>query len=271
MEVKRINPNLGASVSGVDITQLTRADREELLSLMDEHLVLIFGGQRLTQSQLLEFGNVVGDVQTPDEALLPHLEDGDRRIQYVDSAGTARGTYADVWHSDVSCLERPTYAAILQPQLLPSIGGDTIWASMYAAYDALDAPVKRLIEDMRAIHDIAYMGNYLVHSHPLVRVNPRTGRRGLYVNRLFTKRIEGLAPIESQNLLEMLLMHAALPEFQMRFTWSPDSVVLWDNRFALHYAVRDYTEPRRMIRTSTCGERPIGPREYDAMRDRQPG
>jgi taurine dioxygenase len=103
-------------------------------------------------------------------------------------------------------------------------------------------------------------------SHPVVRVNPRTGRRGLFVNRLFTKRIEGLPPIESANLLEMLLAHAALPDFQVRYAWSPDTVVLWDNRFTLHYAVRDYAGTRRMIRTSTVGERPIGPSEYEALR-----
>lgn len=267
MKVHRINPNLGVRVSGVDITRFTLADREELLALMDEHLVLFFSGQRLTLQQLLDFGAIVGTVQTPDEALLPHLEDEHDLVQCVDSAGTPRGTYADVWHSDLSCLERPTYAAILQPQILPNIGGDTIWASMYAAYDALDEPVKRLIENMRAVHDIFVSDNYLSHIHPLVRVNPRTGRRALYVNRLFTKRIEGVAPVESANLLEMLLMHVALPEFQMRYSWSPGSVVLWDNRFALHYAVRDYTEPRRMVRTSTCCEQPIGPKEYEAMRE----
>jgi taurine dioxygenase len=267
MKVRRINPNIGASVSGVDITQFTLADREELLALLDEHLALIFSGQSLTQQQLLDFGSIVGTVQSPDEALLPQLKVNER-IQYVDVSGTTRGTYADVWHTDVSCLERPTYAAILQPQVLPSMGGDTLWASMYAAYEALDEPVRSMIEDMRAVHEIVFDGNCLTHSHPLVRVNPRTGRRALYVNQLFTKRIEGLAPIENAKLLHMLLMHCALPEFQVRYRWTPDSVVLWDNRFVLHYAVRDYTEPRQMIRTSTWGERPIGPKEYDAMREK---
>lgn len=105
------------------------------------------------------------------------------------------------------------------------------------------------------------------NSHPIVRVNPRTGRRGLYVNRLFTKRIEGLAPVESANLLEMLIAHSTLPDFQIRFSWTPDTVAVWDNRFTMHYAVRDYSEPRRMIRTSTVGERPIGPKEYEAQRE----
>lgn len=272
MQVKRINPNIGARITGADIRQFTTDNRGELLSLLDEHVVLFFMGQDLSARQFLQFGRVVGEVQPPDEAapFTPHMEGDLEQVQYIDVTGTARGTYADIWHSDVSFFECPTYAAILQPEVLPSIGGDTCWASMYAAYEALDEPVKAMIEDMRAIHEVAMPGNYMAHSHPLVRVNPRTGRRALYVNRLFTKRVEGLAPIESANLLEMLLQHCTLPEFQLRYTWSPDTVVVWDNRFALHYAVRDYTEPRRMIRTSTCGERPIGPKEYEAMRVREP-
>jgi taurine dioxygenase len=274
MKLERINPNIGARITGADITQFTLGDREKLQDLMDEHVVLFFMGQTLAPQEFLDFAQVVGELQPPDEAAptVPHMEGDFSQIHYIDVTGTARGTYADVWHSDVSFFEEPTYGALLQPEILPSIGGDTIWASMYAAYDALDAPVKELIEDMRAIHELGMPGNYMATSHPLVRVNPRTGRKALFLNRLFTKRIECLAPIESANLLEMLLQHATLPEFQLRHTWQPepDTVVLWDNRFALHYAVRDYSEPRRMIRSSTCGERPIGPKEYEALREKEP-
>jgi taurine dioxygenase len=167
----------------------------------------------------------------------------------------------------VSFFESPTYGAVLAPDVLPSIGGDTLWASTYAAYEALDKPMQALIEDLRAVHQAASPVMCVEASHPVVRVNPRTGRRGLFVNRLWTKRIEGLAPVESANLLEMLLTHSTLPDFQVRYAWTADTVVLWDNRFTQHYAVRDYAEPRRMIRTSTFGERPIGPKEYAAQRN----
>lgn len=272
MKLEKINPNIGARITGADITEFTAADREELLGLLDEHLVLFFTGQNLDPRQFLTFGRVIGEVQPPDEAAphTPHMGGDLEQVQYIEVTGTPRGTYADIWHSDVSFFECPTYAAILQPEILPAMGGDTIWASMYAAYEALDEPVRSMIEDMRAMHEVAIPGNYMAQSHPLVRVNPRTGRRALFLNRLFTTRIEGLAPIESANLLEMLMMHCCLPEFQIRYSWTPDTVVVWDNRFTLHYAVRDYTEPRRMIRTSTCGERPIGPKEYEAMREREP-
>jgi taurine dioxygenase len=269
MKLERLNPHLGAGITGVSPAEFTLADRDQLLGLLDEHLVLFFTGNEVDPAQLLNFAEVIGEIQPPEEAAptVPTLKGDLDRLHYVDVAGTARGTYSDLWHSDVSCFESPSYGAIIMPDILPSIGGDTLWASMYAAYDALDQPIKDLIEDLRAVHEAAIPGNYLASSHPLVRVNPRTGRRGLFVNRLFTRRIEGLPPVESANILEMLLSHCTLPDFQIRYSWTPDTVVVWDNRFTLHYAVRDYDEPRRMIRTSTRGERPIGPKEYEAMRE----
>lgn len=268
MKLERLNPHLGARVTGADLTQFTLADREQLQALLDEHLVLFFTGQQIDPHQLLSFAEVFGEIQPPEEAApyTPTLPGNLDRLHYVEVTGTTRGTYSDLWHSDVSCFESPTYGAILAPDRLPAIGGDTLWASMYAAYDALDPALQALVEDRRAVHQAASSFMFLEASHPIVRVNPRTGRRGLFVNRLFTKRIEGLPPVESANLLEMLLAHATLPDFQMRWSWTPDTVVLWDNRFTMHYAVRDYTEPRRMIRTSTKGERPIGPKEYGDLR-----
>jgi taurine dioxygenase len=268
MKLERLNPHLGARVTGADIGQFTLADRDHLLSLLDEHLVLFFMGQPSDPLRQLRFAEVLGEIQPPAEAAptVPTLPGNLDRLHYVDVSGTSRGTYSDIWHSDVSFFERPSYGAVLAPETLPSIGGDTLWASMYAAYDALDPAIRALIEDKRAVHQAASPTMCIESSHPIVRVNPRTGRRALFVNRLFTKRIEGLPPVESANLLEMLIAHCTLPDFQVRFSWTPDTVAVWDNRFTLHYAVRDYDEPRRMIRTSTHGERPIGPKDYEEKR-----
>ena len=123
-----------------------------------------------------------------------------------------------------------------------------------------------MVDELYGLHQVCSAEMSVQTAHPIVRVNPATGRRGLYVNRLFTKSIVGMPPIQSANLLEMLLQHCTQPEFQMRFSWSPDIVALWDNRFTLHYAVRDYSEPRRMIRVGLVGDRPIGPREYAEQR-----
>ena len=210
MKVERLNPHLGARVTGVDIAQFTLADRSELLALLDEHQVLFFAGQQPDPERQLRFAEVLGEIQPPAEAAptVPTLPGNLDRLHYVDVAGTSRGTYSDIWHSDVSFFEAPSYCAILQPETLPALGGDTLWASMYAAYDALDPAIQGLIEDRRAVHQAASATMCVESSHPIVRVNPRTGRRALYVNRLFTKRIEGLPPVESASLLEMLLAHS---------------------------------------------------------------
>ncbi|NQZ99975.1 MAG: TauD/TfdA family dioxygenase [Myxococcales bacterium] len=157
------------------------------------------------------------------------------------------------WHSDGSYYERPSHAALLQPAILASLGGDTLWASTNAA---LSDSLRRSLGDLRALHSAGTQGECV---HPVVRVDPATGRRGLFVNRLFVKQIVGLDDTESRNLLELLFSHLASPEFQIRFRWTPDIVAVWDNRFAQHFAVRDYKERRRMHRIALAGERPLGP------------
>jgi len=267
MKLERVNPHLGARVTGADLTQYTPADREELLSMLDEHQVLFFTGQKLEPLQFLQFAKVIGETQEPDEGapFFRTMEDGLENIHYIEPGGHPRGGFTDVWHSDLSFFECPTSAAVLQPEILPSIGGDTLWASMYAAYEGLDTSLRNVIDDLKAFHQVNYPDRTIESVHPVVRVNPRTGRRGLFVNRLFTRYIVGMTPVESSNLLELLLQHCTLPDFQLRFSWTPDIVAVWDNRFTLHYAVRDYLEPRRMIRTAIAGERPIGPSEYEAL------
>ncbi len=266
MKLERLNPHLGARISGLKLDQLTMADRGELRARLDEHQVLFFTGQSLDARAFHRFAAIVGELQAPDDAApsLKTMEGDLKAIHYIDVEGTARGTYSDVWHSDVSFFEQPTLGAVLQPMVLPSLGGDTLWASMYAAYEALPDSLRRVADELSALHQVAYQGQAMQCVHPVVRVNPVTGRRGLYVNRLFTKGIVGMTPVESANLLELLLGHCTLPDFQLRFHWTPDIVAVWDNRFTMHYAVRDYSEPRRMMRVGLAGERPMGLADYAA-------
>jgi taurine dioxygenase len=268
MKIERLGPHFGAKIHAVDLRQFTAGDREQLRALMEEHLVLFFTGQNLEPLEFQRFGAIVGDLEPPDEAAptVPTLDGDLKRINYIDvSPDIPRGTYSDQWHTDVTFFERPSYAVLMQPAALPPLGGDTLWASMYAAYEALPASLRDAIEDLSAVHAVEINGKPVRWTHPVVRVNPLDGRRGLYVNRLFSTKIEGFGTIESAYLLELLFNHCALPDFQIRFRWSPDIVVLWDNRFTTHYAVRDYSERRRMLRMALAGDRPIGPREYAAQ------
>ena len=266
MQLERLSPHLGARVSGVDLAQLGASDREAVLAPLEEHLVLVFEGQKLDPQGFQRFAEVVGEVEPVERAapFTPTLDGDLARINYLEiDPSHPRGTYSDRWHTDLSFFEAPTFAALLMPAVLPRLGGDTLWSSMVAAYEQLPDSLRRAIEDLEAIHSVNLPdGRYLRTPHPVVRVNPRDGRRGLYVNESFTTEVVGLSPMEGAQLLDLLCRHLTLPDFQMRLRWSEDLVVLWDNRFTQHYAVRDYGERRRMLRMSVAGERPIGPRDY---------
>jgi taurine dioxygenase len=163
---------------------------------------------------------------------------------------------------------------ILQAHILPDIGGDTCFSSMYAAYDALSPPMKTMLEGLTARHSTARVleitrarGNYSYdssedrqapRSHPIVTVNPRTGRRRLFINSSYAVGIDGLTESESGHLLRFLFDHIKSPEFQMRYHWSVGDVAFWDNHAVQHYAVADYTARRVMQRVTLAGYRPAG-------------
>lgn len=155
--------------------------------------------------------------------------------------------------------------AVLCAQQVPAIGGDTLWASLTDAYDSLSAPLRAMLDPLSAQHDAkrafpAGRGGELDPVvHPVVRVNPDSGRRGLFVNPVFTSHILGVADAESDALLALLYAHTTTPERTVRWTWSVGDVAIWDNRSTVHYACADYTERRIMHRVTIAGERPQGP------------
>jgi taurine dioxygenase len=180
-----------------------------------------------------------------------------------------------VWHSDTTFRVNPTKYTILRCQIMPKTGGDTLWASMEVAYDALSASFKKMIDGLTAVHDFK---NFRVlfkktdkdrerlrkmeelypnPSHPVVRTHPVTGKKCIYVNPQFTVSINGLEPDESRAILQVLMAQAQVPEYQFRMRWSPGAIVFWDNRSTQHYAASDYyPERRRMERTAVVGEVP---------------
>ena len=192
--------------------------------------------------------------------------------------GEGVGKYNTNWHSDVSFDEKPPAGSIIRAVKLPDVGGDTLFASMYAAYDNLSAPIKELVEDLKAFHEgvprfswslldpahptgrekLAKMKAECPGAiHPVVRRHPETGRKALYVNRSFTTRIMGLSDIESRNLVDLLCEHCEQSSFQVRWRWSEGDVAMWDNRCATHSASMDYgTGHRVMHRVTLKGDRP---------------
>jgi taurine dioxygenase len=183
--------------------------------------------------------------------------------------------YINVWHSDVTWRAEPSLGSILRARLVPDVGGDTLFANMEAAYSGLDEEARQQIDGLQAVHDnegfLAGMKNqgasdeeveamrqkYPPSVHPVVRTHPVSGRKSLYVNRAFTRRIVDMAPEASAALLEKLFLQAWIPDYQCRFRWRPDSIAFWDNRAAQHYAAADYwPERREMERVTIIGDRP---------------
>jgi taurine dioxygenase len=265
MRIEPLTGTIGAVVTDVDLAALTPARFAEVESAWLENKVLLFRGQRLDDRTQRDVAARFGPVQRfgfggPVDESVPE-------VHAIATGGEAPKTAnADIWHSDATFMATPPKGSLLRAVQLPARGGDTLFADMEAAYEALSSPMQRLVDELTAVHDVAKSGShrtpnhdrYPPVSHPVVRVHPVTGRRSLFVNRIFTVRLEQLDERENETLLPWLCDHVRSPDFQCRLHWEPGSVALWDNRCTQHYAVADYAERRVMHRVVIDGDAPVG-------------
>ncbi|MDH6522740.1 taurine dioxygenase [Streptomyces sp. SAI-135] len=260
---------IGAEVRGIDLAEdLVPEVLAELKRALLEWKVLFFRGQKLTAREHAAVARHWGELE--DHPFLPKAEIPE--VVRLEHDATHPGT-ENIWHSDVSFSPNPPLGSMLRAVTVPGLGGDTLWADMYAAYEGLPAEVRGYIDGLTALHEIptvpAEAGGEVAKNmraararlqpveHPVVRTHPETGRKLLYVNAVFTTAIVGLTPSESQDLLDLLFRQAAHPEYQVRFHWEPGSVAFWDNRATQHYAVSDYfPDSRLMERVTVIGDRP---------------
>lgn len=261
---ERLNPVIGAEISGVDLWALSVDDEAMVRDALHEHLVVFFRDQHLDDRTHRDVAARFGPLQR-----FPFAEPVDPSIPEVHAIATGGGREkignADIWHSDATFMDCPPLGTMLRSIELPPTGGDTLFANMYAAYEALSSRMRGLVDDMTAIHDFTKSSShrrplhdeYPPVTHPVVRTHPVTGRRGLFVNRIFTTRLDGLSDRENEVLLPWLCDHVQSPDFQCRFSWRPGSVAFWDNRCTQHYAVADYAERRVMHRVVLDGDRPV--------------
>jgi taurine dioxygenase len=270
IEVRKLTPTIGAEIFGVDLAKgLGNQQFQEVHDALMDNLVVFFRDQQLTVEQHKDFGRRFGKLHVHPNA--PQLVEGHPEILVIKADETSKRVAGEEWHSDVSCDEEPPMGSILYMHEIPANGGgDTLFASMYAAYDALSEPMQRLLEGFTAVHDSRKAHTYRFKAtdradmqfphaeHPVIRTHPVTGRKALYVNRGFTTRIVQLKRNESDALLDMLFRHVETPEFMCRFKWQARSIAFWDNRAAQHHAMWDYYPLRRYgHRVTICGNKPF--------------
>jgi alpha-ketoglutarate-dependent taurine dioxygenase len=267
-DVKRLSPTIGGELCGVDLTEsLPQEVLDDVRRALHEYKVIFFRDQPITAAQHVAFARRFGDLEVhpfiPSNTAEPEL------VRFEKSAEA--GGYENSWHHDVTWRSVPSMGAVLHAISVPELGGDTLFADMYAAYEGLGDEMKERIDDLDAVHDYMRSFGHLVPperhdevraqypqvTHPVVCRHAATGRRHLYVNRNFVDHVVGLTPDDSTELLDLLCRQADYPEYQCRFHWEPDSIAFWDNRAVQHYASSDYwPSVRTMERASITGTRP---------------
>jgi taurine dioxygenase len=279
VHVERLGPQIGAEIHGVDVRKLDDASFAEIYRAWLGHNVVVVPGQDLEIEDFLTYSRRFGFVTPHPSKMTRHPDHPEITLLGVNKFGAdgaldmaiyRRG--AEGWHTDGAYDQEPFKATQLYALAVPSRGGDTMFASMYAAYEALSDRLQRLLSELEAVHDTSRTfsregypsaSKASAHEppsavHPLVRTHPVTGRKGIFVNTAFTRKIQGMHARESQALLGFLYEHLAAPEFHCRFRWQKNSLAMWDNRCTQHRAVADnLAERRRMERLTIEGERPV--------------
>lgn len=282
IEVSTLTPTIGAEISGIDLNgDVGRAAYNEIKKALWRHHVIFIRGQTLTPEAYIRLGEQFGAVAKHE--FFPHV-DGYPQIQTINHQGRDNPE-TDRWHTDVTFRPEPTLVTLLQAKELPAAGGDTLWASTGAAFDALPDPLKTCLLSLKAEHDLPYRMRKIdfyrrthsgriqgakqgrdereheqmlidanpVQLHPAVINHPVTGRLSLFVNSIWTKRLMDVHEDLSDALLGMLHEWIKKPEFQVRFRWEPDAIAIWDNLATQHFAVFDYAPAKRSMWRMTAG------------------
>jgi taurine dioxygenase len=284
IEVKPVAGALGAEVSGVELASLDDGTFDEIKTAWLEYLVLFFHNRLITPDQQIAFARRFGDIH--QHPFMKHMDEHPEILEIIKEEGDTRA-FGEVWHTDQIFNPKPAKATILYAKETPNAGGDTLFANMYLAYEALSDPMKALLAGVKTwnvgdrkklmrsektgmTHDAPYVGNEKMAAkvrdpgdlqteaaHPIVRTHPETGRRALYISS-HTQTLHGFKHVEAQPIVDFLRAHAVEPEFTCRFRWEVGSLAIWDNRCTQHRALNDYPgKRRRMHRITIAGDAPF--------------
>lgn len=282
---RKLTGNIGAEISGIDLGKpISSGDASTLRSMLAQHQVIFFPDQNLDLQQQKTVTGIFGPaLQLP---YVTPMEKEPEIIRVYKGADEKGGVFGGDWHSDFSFLELPPSGSVLNAHTLPPYGGDTLWASQAAAWDALPGPLQQLLLGRDAIHVGKPYGVKWAppikeqsgagikmsrgdptadqeRKHPAVLQNPNTGRPMLYLNPTYVTRLDGLSEAESAPFLDQIQRHVTRPEFCIRYSWTPGTIAVWDNLATQHYAVNDYHgHERLMYRTTYAG---LSPREMAAV------
>jgi taurine dioxygenase len=273
IEVRRLGTALGAEIRGVDLSRpLDAAGVDVIRRAFVDHIVLTIRGQSLPPAAQIAFTEHFGAVEPHPLASRPGHPDHPQLMVLENRPGKP-GARNDFWHSDISHAEHPPAVSLLHAMEVPEGRGDTLFCNMYSAYEQLSPVFQQLLENLRALHsgEATAKRNREEASdalqitevpspvaHPVVRTHPDSHRKALYVNPFFTQRFTDMSESESAPVLNYLHGLATRPENLYRHRWAKGDVLMWDNRCAMHYAIKDYDENMRryMHRTTAAGDRP---------------
>ncbi len=252
LSVNRLTGSLGAEIEGLRLVNLNSEQIATIESLLHQHLVLFFPQQFLDIEAHVALGSHFGPLDSH-----PNLDNPFTKHEKVFELAASHGGVADEWHSDISFSANPSKISILNMIECPEVGGDTLWASTYAAYEALSEPLQELCESLTALHDAAPHGKPEINTiHPVVRIHPVTKRKALFVNQHFTRRLVELSHEESNMLLDYLVRWIASPKFTLRYRWHKGTIAIWDNRCTQHFVVSDFNQQRIIQRVTVMGDKP---------------
>jgi alpha-ketoglutarate-dependent taurine dioxygenase len=265
--IRPLQPTIGAEIEGVDLSRpLSDAQRNAIKAAILKYKVVFFRDQPLDNEQHAAFARQFGPLYThPSTKHDPKIAQI-HKIAAIDQTEyeKRRGDLpeGDAYHSDTSWRLVPTWGAVLRAINLPEVGGDTIWVDANLAYEGLSAELKERLEGLHVTHDFraaltAGGHDYPVVAHPVVRTHRETGQKILWVNLTQKPQILGLELSESKALIDEILRQYKRPEFQVRFAWRPNSVAFWDNRAAVHYAVRNYGDFPRVLERILIADEPL--------------
>ena len=253
--ITRLSAALGAEIQGVTLAGAGPDDIATIKALLEEHMVLFFPGQHLDPADHVAFGRNFGALEghpnLTDRNAVEHPE--------IFRLAASTGGIADEWHTDLTFLPSPSLMSILNMRTCPEVGGDTMWSNLCAAYDGLSPPLQEMLEGLTALHDaLPHNRPDRMTIHPVIRIEPESGRKALYVSEHFTRRIVELSAQESDLLLGYLTRHVQQPAYTVRYNWTAGTIGMWDNRFTQHYVVNDFQGERVIERVTVMGDQVRG-------------